>query len=72
MGLELAQQLRALAAPPEDPGSSPSPYMSAPQASVTPVPRGPNALFWPLWEPHVRGAQTHVQVKHQSENNSKL
>lgn len=58
MGLELVQQLRALAAPPEDPGSSPSPYMSAPQASV--------------WEPHVRGAQTHVQVKHQSENNSKL
>lgn len=40
MGLELVQQLRALAAPPEDPGSSPRPYMSAPQASVNSSAKG--------------------------------
>lgn len=26
-------------------------------------PRGPNALLWPLWALHLRGAQAHMQAK---------
>lgn len=58
MALELVQQLRELTALPEDRGSSPSPYMSAPQASVSLVPRGPNTLFWSLWAPRACGTRT--------------
>lgn len=61
----MVQQLRVLAAPLEDPGSSPSTYMSAPQASATPVQGDLTPSSGLCGALHACGSQTHMQwMKH--------
>jgi hypothetical protein len=57
-----AQQLRALAALPEDLGSFPSTYMAAQKTHVIPVLKDPTTLFWPSW-----GLGTHTACDEQED-----
>jgi hypothetical protein len=55
---EMAQQLRALAALPEDPGLIPSTHTAAHKASISPV-LGDPRLFLPLGAPGVQVGHRH-------------
>lgn len=57
---ERTQQVRALAALPEDPGSTPAPTWQL----IAVCNSRPSVFFWPLWTLHTLGTHTCMQAKH--------
>lgn len=58
---EMAQRLKAFGALAENPGLTTSNHMGALNICNY-ISRGPNALFWSLWELHACGTHTYIQV----------